>query len=165
VSFDFRIAANDLSLGTKPLANYRRRNELDGDRQPAAETSAQAEVSQELRTALMYSGICRSVTAKAQLVFLNAYAALNDIEIAGSESEIVTMSHAPVLRHYLRNATSQFTTVLAFSVDLLPAHPEERREILELAANNEIELIFAAEDINVRTIDDLAAVEALISTS
>lgn len=160
VSFDFRIAAHERSIGTKPRANYRSLDQLD-------DSSNEAEIelgSAPPRRAMMYSGICRAVTAKAQLVFLHEYAKLNSIEIGGSESEIVTMAHAPVLRHYLRPQNGGHDSVLAFSIDLLPEDQTARAEILQMAVENDIELIFGAEDISVRSADDIVAVEALIAS-
>jgi len=155
VSFDFRIAAHEGALGTKPRANYRSLHELT-----AGESHQDAS---PVRRAIMYSGICRSITAKAQLVFLNEYARINNIDIAGSESEIVTMDYAPVLRNYCR-ADTGYSTVLAFSVDLLPDAEADRLDILRRAVDSGVELIFAAEDLSVRTEADIHAVETLRSS-
>lgn len=158
VSFDFRIADNVDEIGTKPPSNYYTYADLIGS---GTDTGSRARTRRP--RPLMYSGICRGISAKSQLVFLNEYARLNDLDIAGSESEIVTMSHAPVLQSYLKYVDETFDSVLAFGVDLLPADRDVRQHIYGLSLANEIPVIFAAEDIELRTQADIAVIERLLA--
>jgi hypothetical protein len=73
------------------------------------------------------------------------------------------MSHASVLLSYLTYVDETFDSVLAFGVDLLPDDREARQRIYELSLANEIPVIFAAEDIELRSRADLALIERLVT--
>lgn len=159
VSFDFRIAHSLSDIGAKPKANFYTYDELSNEPTPAVQNPAAPSRS----SALMYSGVCRGVTAKSQLVFLNEYAKINEIDIVGSESEIVVFDYAPVLQKYVANPEPNMDCVLLFSVDLLPKDESIRRRILQTALDNRVTLVFGAEDVVLRTPNDAARIEQLYS--
>jgi hypothetical protein len=69
-------------IGNKPASNYYAYHQMDGEDEAVA-----ASETRRACTALMYSGTCRGISAKSQLVFLNEYAKINNINIMGSESQ------------------------------------------------------------------------------
>lgn len=163
VSFDFRIAESVEHIGTKPANNFFTREELD---QPIeSESSPSSAEPKERRSAYMYSGICRGVSAKSQLVFLNEYARIQGIDIIGSESEIVTFDYCPVLQKYTRTPPEAMTALLLFSVDLLPSDAAIRKRLYQNAIANGIDLIFCAEDFAIVDESTIEQAERLLSAN
>ncbi|TWT34015.1 putative glycosyl transferase [Posidoniimonas corsicana] len=160
VSFDFRIAESVTDIGMKPAANFYTYEQLST---PVSDHACGEIARRPRRRSLMYSGACRGVSAKSQLVFLNEYARINDIDIVGSESEIVVFDYAPVLQKYAKNPPSGIDSVLLFSVDLLPADPDIRRRIYENAIASKVALLFGAEDVCLSDECDIAKVETLVT--
>jgi sporadic carbohydrate cluster protein (TIGR04323 family) len=155
VSFDFRIAEGLEHTGNKPAANFYAYSQLAG--QGAAATQPAA--PKRSFSALMYSGTCRGISAKSQVIFLNEYARINDIRIIGSESEVIVFDYAPVLQKYVKRPTSNMDSILLFGVDLLPDDPRLRRNIYNQAIESGVTIIFAAEDIRLSSDSDVERVE------
>lgn len=160
VSFDFRIAHSLQDIGTKPAANFYTYEQLS---QPLEELTTASEATPR-RRALMYSGICRGVSAKNQLVFLNEYARINNIDIIGSESEIVAFDYAPVLQKYAKNPEANMDCILLFSVDLLPSDRSLRDRVYQGVLKNGLQVAFGAEDLVLSKAEDIQRVERLLES-
>lgn len=156
VSFDFRIAADESALGTKPRDNYITRAECEstGD-----DRVGEFEAPSAPRRALMYSALLPSVSAKSQLIFLAEWARINNVDIVGSESEIVTMSHSPVLRSYVKPGALEHDSVILFNSQLLPSDRSHRQSIYDAALHSGIDLLFAAEGLALTSAADIEAIE------
>lgn len=160
VSFDFRIAHSLQEIGTKPAANFYTYEQLSHP----LEESTTASAATPRRRALMYSGICRGVSAKSQLVFLNEYARINNIDIVGSESEIVVFDYAPVLQKYAKNPEANMDCILLFSVDLLPSDRALRDRVYRGALKNSLQVVFGAEDLVLSKAEDIQRIERLLES-
>jgi sporadic carbohydrate cluster protein (TIGR04323 family) len=155
VSFDFRIAQSAKDIGNKPLSNYFTYEELAGGERLI-------ESGTRIKRAWMFAGVCGMASAKSQLVFINEYCKINRIDIAGSESEMVTMMHAPVLQSYLSNAGGNYDGVVVFSVQYLPRKRSTRDEIYRRSLDNGVKILFATEDVILATAADIERVESAL---
>jgi sporadic carbohydrate cluster protein (TIGR04323 family) len=155
ISFDFRIAESADDIGNKPQANFYNYDQLASGK---TKETAPA-VSARSYSALLYSGTCRGISAKSQLVFLNEYARMNNIQVVGGESEIVVFDYAPVLQKYAKNPAPNMNSVLLFSVDLLPRDEQLRHRIYRSAIARQVAIIFGAEDCVLNGTDDIEQIE------
>ena len=155
VSFDFRIAPNDLCLGNKPISNYFFYEDLFQDNDKFNEKSIN-------KRALLYTGTCGNVSSKNQSIFIEEFSKINNIDIVAAESEIIIFDHCPVLIKYIINPEIQIDQILLYGVDLLPKNKEDRFVIYEESLKNKIKLIFASEDKILQSNADIEKIENLI---
>jgi sporadic carbohydrate cluster protein (TIGR04323 family) len=157
VSFDFRIAQSAADLGDKPVSNYYSYAELGND--SSGQSVSMSVATKKPKNAWMLAGTCGRASAKSQLIFINEYSKINGIKIIGSESEMVTMKHVPVLQSYISNANDNYESVIMFSVQYLPEKRTTREEIYRRAIERNIKLVFAVEDIVLSDSHDVDRVE------
>lgn len=161
VSFDFRIAQSVEDLGSKPISNYYTYDELASG-QRATQKFGVASAS-EIKKAWMFAGTCGRASAKSQLIFINEYCKINNINIIGSESEMVTMKHVPVLQSYISNSAGNYDGIILFSVQYLPRKKSTRDEVYRRALQHNVKLVFATEDLVLGSESDIAKVEECLA--
>lgn len=151
LSFDFRVAADPLDLGIKPRSNYFSRSELSSKKSSSAlQTSS--------RIGLFYTNKCKGKSAKAQLAVTNDFAVSNDIKIIGGDSEILPLSYLPVLQHYITSKDLNINCILVFGLDIFGSDTSLAKNILNMSAEYNRELIFCAEAVsykNGQNIDEI----------
>ncbi|MES2528839.1 MAG: phytanoyl-CoA dioxygenase family protein [Bdellovibrionota bacterium] len=151
ISFDFRMQKPESSIGFKPEKFFRSTNMEN-------ET-----VHTEERTAIGYigqgKGFSKFVPPKNQILTIHSYCRENHITIQLTETEILTMSHFPILMDMLEGSEyRKMTSIVFYSTDLLPRDSEMLDKILSLSRDRGLELIFASEDIIYPTFNNKADV-------
>ena len=143
VSFDFRIAPNAHDLGSKPLSNFFSREDLK------VKTSSVSNVvkNDKKLCGITYSNLCNGKSAKSQLLLCAAHADVNNIDIIGNESEIVTLEYMPVIRNYLLEDNPQTNCIVVFGVDIFEGNKELAIQIMNCADQGKRKIVFCAEGV------------------
>jgi sporadic carbohydrate cluster 2OG-Fe(II) oxygenase/sporadic carbohydrate cluster protein (TIGR04323 family) len=147
VSFDFRLLPDGAARGVKSTRFF------------ASPPAYEAELLSDLdaargrsRIGIVYvnvhDGFTRFVNQRIQQLLAARYAEDCNISVLTAETEIVTMSHYPMLFDLLAGgAGRQCEVLLLFSVALLPRTESERRRVFQMAREANLELKFVIEDV------------------
>ena len=139
LSFDFRIAEDPKKLGNKPRSNFYSKEEVN--------SAKKNEENNLKRTGLFYTNNCNNKPSKSQIMLCQTFCAENKIKILGGDSEILPLEYLPVLRHYLTDKSLKINCVVVFGLEIFNSSKELAKEILNIALDNKIEIIFCSENI------------------
>jgi sporadic carbohydrate cluster protein (TIGR04323 family) len=147
VSFDFRILPDGAARGVKSETFFASPAAYEAELRPAAGRSPA-----ERRVGIVYvnvhEGFTRFVSQRNQQLLAARYAEDCNISVLTAETEIVTMSHYPMLFDLLSGGAGRGCDVLLlFSVALLPHTEGERRRVFQMARAANLELKFVLEDV------------------
>jgi len=147
VSFDFRILPDGADRGVKSETFFVRPDDYEAALQQVENRGAT-----KPRIGIVYinvnEGFTRFVSQKNQQLLAHKYAEDCGISVLTAETEIVTMSHYPMLFDLLAGGTGRDCDVLLlFSVLLLPRTDRDRRRVFQLARERNLELRFVVEDV------------------
>ena len=103
----------------------------------------------------------RGIPAHIQRLLLNGYCADNDFNVVFEQLEIEVMPHLPTLQHVIETPDTE--GVVLFSTYSLPDEPDLRAHILDLALEHGVALYFANELEELRTPEDRARIDRILS--
>jgi len=141
VSFDFRIRPGGEVGGLKSDDFF-----VSPDQFDAEINAPQTKRPVGIAYVNMHEGFTKYISQKIQQLMCFQYADEKSISILTAETEIVTMSHYPMLFDLLEGSEGrECDEMLFFSVLLLPKSSAMRSKVFELARKREISLAFVAE--------------------
>jgi hypothetical protein len=137
-SFDFRIAPDPSYLGIKPRSNYNSRIDLNSE-------NIISNIKTESLRGIIYSNICKGVSAKTQLMVCAKFASDNLINVDGNESEILPMNYLPVLRHYIEDESYNRNCIVVYGVEIFNGDKNLAKPILDLCRLRNKIIVFSAQ--------------------
>lgn len=141
VSFDFRIRPSGEVGGLKSDDFF-----VSPDKFDAEVNAPQTKRPVGIAYVNMHEGFTKHISQKIQQLMCFQYADEKSISILTAETEIVTMSHYPMLFDLLEGSEGrECDEILFFSVLLLPKDSNTRAKVFELARKRGIALAFVAE--------------------